>query len=154
MRTVTVLWDPQAERFTATGTHAAYAIDVNAPRLDASQPATGFSPTELLLAGAGACAAWDVIEIMRKRRKPLTGLQVQVEGAQAVGAPHAYERIRLHFTVSGHDLDQAQLRRTLRLSFERYCSVLATIRPDTEIEETIEIVDQPSVEQAETALTA
>jgi putative redox protein len=152
MRTVTIDWDPQSERFSAIGTHPDFVIPVNAPRLDADGPATGFSPTELLLAGAGACAAWDVIGIMRKRRRALTSLAVRVEGHQAEKPPHAYEQIRLHFTVSGPDLELAELRRVLRLSLDRYCSVLATIRPGTLIEETIEIIDVPAV--AGTSLTA
>lgn len=154
MRNVIVEWDPRAERFSAVGSHAAYVIPLNAPRVDAEGHATGFSPTELLLAGAGACAAWDVIEIMRKRRKPLTALSVRVEGHQSVGSPHAYERVRLHFTVSGPNLEHAELKRVLRLSLDRYCSVLATIRPGTQIEESIEIVEVPAADQAGTALTA
>lgn len=144
MRSVTVIWEPHAEQFSATGTHLGHTIEINAPRLDPDAPPTGFSPTELLLAGAGACAAWDVIGIMRKRRRPLTSLAVRVEGHQTQKPPHAYDLLRLHFTVSGHDLDEAELRRVLRLSLDRYCSVLATIRPATKIEETIEIVDVPA----------
>lgn len=154
MRTVAVHWEPETERFTASGTNPAFVIGINAPRLDAEQPSTGFSPTELLLAGAGACAAWDVIGIMRKRRRPLTALQVRVEGHQDEKPPHAYNRIRLHFTVSGERLDHTELQRVLRLSLDRYCSVLATIRPGTQIEESIEIVQVPAADQAGTALTA
>ena len=149
-----VAWDPIAQRFTTSGTNAAFVIDVNAPRTDPTTPPTGFSPTELLLAGAGACAAWDVIEIMRKRRRPLTSLAVRVEGDQTAKPPHAYERVHLHFTVSGPGLEHAELQRVLRLSLDRYCSVLATIRPGTKIEESIEIIDVPAADQAGTALTA
>lgn len=154
MRTVSVSWDPRAERFTASGTNPQYVIDVNAPRLEEGLPATGFSPTELLLAGAGACAAWDVIGIMRKRRRPLTGLTVRVEGHQDDGPPHAYNRVALHFRVTGEGLDLTELQRVLRLSLDRYCSVLATIRPGTRIEQTIEIVNVPAADRAGTALTA
>jgi putative redox protein len=141
MRSVTVTWDPGAERFSASGTHLDHAIEINAPHLERDASPTGFSPTELLLAGAGACAAWDVIEIMRKRRRPLSGLAVRVDGRQADKQPWAYDLLRLHFTVSGQDLEEEELRRVLRLSLDRYCSVLATIRPAARIEETIEIVD-------------
>ena len=30
---------------------------------------SGFSASELLLAAAGACAAWDVVQILRKQRR-------------------------------------------------------------------------------------
>jgi putative redox protein len=154
MRSVTVTWDPDAERFSAVGTQRAHRIEINAPRAKAHEPATGFSPTELLLAGAGACAAWDAIEIMRKRRRPLTGLAVRVDGHQTEKPPHAYDALRLHFSVSGPDLDMAELRKVLRLSLDRYCSVLATIQPAAAIEETIEIVDIPAAAGAARELTA
>jgi putative redox protein len=154
MRVVEVNWEPEAERFTASGTNPAYVIGINAPHLVPDQPSTGFSPTELLLAGAGACAAWDVIGIMRKRRKPLTSIQVRVEGHQDEKPPNAFNRVRLHFTVSGDELDQVELQRVLKLSLDRYCSVLATIRPGAQIEESIEIVQVPARGPAGTALTA
>lgn len=154
MRSVTVAWEPGAQRFSATGSHAQHTIPINAPRLDHEAPTTGFSPTELLLAGAGACAAWDVIEILRKRRRPLRALEVRVDGHQDDRPPHAYERLRLHFTVSGEGLDQAELHRVLRLSLDRYCSVLATIRPGTRIEESVEIIDVSAAGQSGAAPTA
>jgi putative redox protein len=145
MRTVTVTWEPDAERFAAAGTQPGFVITVNAPHLDHGAPPTGFSPTELLLAGAGACAGWDVIDIMRRRRHPISGLEVRVDGLQGDKPPHAYEELRLHFRVTGDSVDEAEVRRVLQLSLERYCSVLATVRSETRIEETLEIV---SPEQA------
>lgn len=154
MRIVDVHWDLDTERFTASGKAPEFVIGINAPRLDPDDPPSGFSPTELLLAGAGACAAWDVIGIMRKRRRPLASLEVRVEGHQDEKPPHAYNRVCLHFTVSGEQLDQAELQRVLKLSLDRYCSVLATIRPGAQIEETIEIVQVPAHPPAGTAISA
>jgi putative redox protein len=139
MRTVTVVWDPGAERFSATGTNVGQHVAMNAPHLDPEARPTGFSPAEMLLAGAGACAAWDVVEIMRKKRRPLHGIEVRVQGRQTERAPHAYDLLKLHFTVTGDGLDEAEVRRVLRLSLDRYCSVLATVRPAAAIEETVEI---------------
>jgi len=154
MRIVDVHWDSETERFTASGKAPEFVIGINAPRLDPGDPPTGFSPTELLLAGAGACAAWDVIGIMRKRRRPLVSLEVRVEGHQDDKPPHAYQRVGLHFTVSGDRLDQAEMQRVLKLSLDRYCSVLATIRPGAQIEESVEIVQAPAPSPAGNALTA
>ena len=41
-----------------------------------------------------------------------------------------------------------QLRRVLRLSLDRYCSVIATFRPGTVIEESIEITQLPEAAAA------
>ena len=141
MRTVMVEWQPDEERFTASGTHHGRTIEINAPHApDSGHPATGFSPTELLLAGAGACAAWDVVEILRKGRQPLLGLDVRVTGEQAPEPPHEYRSISVHFVVRGRALRVASVERAVRLSCERYCSVLATTRGVAHVVSTFEIV--------------
>ncbi len=92
MRTVAISWDASAGRFVARGSHAAHQIHVNAPRrADETRRSTGFSATELLLAGAGACSSWDVVEMLRKRRDDVTSVEVTVEGEQASDPPWPYE---------------------------------------------------------------
>ena len=78
MRTVSISWDPAAEQFHAIGTHRVHEVVINAPEREpapdgAHRPATGFSPTELLLAGAGSCAGWDVVLILRKQLADFAG---------------------------------------------------------------------------------
>jgi putative redox protein len=149
MRTVTLRWDPATETFTGDGTAVGHSILINAPHAVEATPHTGFSPTELLLAAAGACTAWDVISIMRKRRRPLDSLEVRVEGYQSDKPPHAYEVVKMHFIASGTGVDEVELTRVLRLSLDRYCSVVGTFRPNTLIEESIEII--PTAEAAAVA---
>ena len=97
MKIVTIDWDPAAERFVAEGTHRGHRIDINAPRTRPEgagrEGPSGFSASELLLAGAGACAAWDVIEILRKQHEDVRDLNVVVEGEQHDDPPWAYQRI-------------------------------------------------------------
>ena len=102
MRTVSVSWDKEGDRFVALGSHVEHPITINAPRTpDETHGATGFSATELLLAGAGACSAWDVVEIMRKRRAAIASLDVTVEGEQQDDPPWTYRRVALHYRVTG-----------------------------------------------------
>jgi putative redox protein len=136
MRRVTISWDPELERFEAEGTHPGRRIVINGAH-DAEP--TGFSPTELLLAGAGACSAWDVVEIMRKKRRPLDSLVVEVDGEQEPEPPRAYRTLTLRFRASGEGIERAVLERAVRLSIERYCSVLATVRGVAEVRTEIEV---------------
>jgi len=139
MRTVTVSWDKSAEHFTASGTHRGREIVINAPAQPGSgRPPTGFSATELLLAGAGACAAWDVVEILRKRRAQVRELTVTVEGEQQDDPPWTYKRVGLHFRVVCDEMQTAVLARVVRLSIVRYCSVITTIAGVAAIEATVE----------------
>lgn len=141
MRTVSVSWDQEGGRFVALGSHASHPITINAPRAELERRgSTGFSATELLLAGAGACSAWDVVEILRKRRHDITSLDVSVEGHQREDPPWAYELIALHFRVAGEGLSVPVLSRVIRLSIVRYCSVIMTIAAAAAIEATVELV--------------
>lgn len=141
MRTVTVSWDKDDERFVALGTHADRPIVINAPHVPgATNGPTGFSATELLLAGAGACAAWDVVEILRKRRAKVSSLDVTVEGHQQSDPPWTYRRVVLHFRVTCDDMKVSVIARVIRLSVVRYCSVITTVAGVASIETTVELV--------------
>ncbi len=144
MRTVNVSWDKQAGRFTALGKHAGHGVVINAPAqpTEVDPTPTGFSPTELLLAGAGACSAWDVVEILRKRRAHFDALDVVVDGEQAEEAPWAYRQVALHYRITGDGLKVAVLARVIRLSIVRYCSVIATLSGVAAISATVELVDR------------
>jgi putative redox protein len=125
----------------ALGSHAAHPIAINAPRAAGEdRGSTGFSATELLLAGAGACAAWDVVEILRKRRATVESLQVTVEGEQQPEPPWTYSRVALHFRVTCDAMTVPVLQRVIRLSIVRYCSVITTIAAAAAIEATAELV--------------
>jgi putative redox protein len=144
MRTVKVSWDKEAGRFTALGRHPGHDILINAPAPPAEDDPkpTGFSPTELLLAGAGACSAWDVVEILRKRRADVDSLDVAVDGTQADDAPWAYREVALNYRIGGAGLQVAVLARVIRLSIVRYCSVITTIAGVAAISATVELIDR------------
>ncbi len=141
MRTVSVAWDGQAERFTASGTHPGQTIDINAPHEpDSDHPPTGFSASELILAGVGSCAAWDIVEILRKGRQDVTGIDVRVEGTQDAEQPWPYRSIVLHFTIRGRAVSETAVERAIALSTDRYCSAIATVRGVAEIGTSFEVV--------------
>jgi putative redox protein len=140
LRTVTVSWDRAGGRFTASGSDPDQTITINAPRAPGeTRGSTGFSATELLLAGAGACSAWDVVEILRKRRAQITSLDVAVEGEQQVEAPWSYRRVTLHYSIAGEGLRPEVIARVIRLSITRYCSVITTIAGVAAIAATYEL---------------
>jgi putative redox protein len=146
MKVVTVTWQPTLDRFEAHGTHRGQHVLVNAPHDDG--PPTGFSASELLLASAGSCSAWDVVEILRKRRQSVTGVQVEVQGEQAPEHPKAFVRVSLVYRVSGQGLNRTAVERAVELSAERYCPVIATIRGVAEVSTRIELRDALAAEPA------
>ena len=143
MKTVSISLDAAGSRFVAEGTHRGERVPINAPKGEdgASRRPTGFSASELLLASAGACSAWDVLEMLRKRRHALTALDVVVDGVQDEAAPWPYRQITLHFKLSGSGLRPKVIERVIRLACVRYCAVLATVRGVAQIAATMELVD-------------
>lgn len=108
--------------------------------LSGDDPAKGVSPSQMLLIGLSACTAYDVLDIMIKKRKPLTMLEIVADGEQDPEPPWAYKRIHLKYRVSGKDLSEKALSQAVQLSQEKYCSVAATVRGVAEITTEIEMV--------------
>lgn len=101
----------------------------------ASGGGEGPSPTQMLLISLAGCMGIDVVDILKKSRVPLEALRVVVEGDRASEPPRRFETIRLTYHVRGpSDADEAKLERAVRLSREKYCSVLHTLRPDLELD--------------------
>jgi putative redox protein len=108
--------------------------------LSGGDPAMGVSPSQVLLIGLSACTAYDVLDIMVKKRQPLTMLEIEANGEQDPKPPWAYRRIHLKYRVSGNGLTPQALTQAIRLSQEKFCSVAATVRGVSEITTEFEIV--------------
>ncbi len=101
--------------------------------------ATGPSPMDLLLIGVAGCMAIDVRLFLEKGRVPLERLDVRAQGWQRDRSPRHYTRVRLTFQVAGVPPDgRARVERAIRLSREKYCSVLFSLRSDLELETAVE----------------
>ena len=101
----------------------------------------GPRPMELLLAGTGGCAAYDVVLILRRGRHDIRGCQVRLDADRAETDPKVFTRVALHFIVRGRKLNPSQVERVVNLSRDKYCSALATLAHTARIETSWEIVD-------------
>ncbi|MEP7206881.1 MAG: OsmC family protein [Casimicrobiaceae bacterium] len=101
----------------------------------------GMRPMELLLAGAAACTAFDVVHILRKARQPVVDCTVDAEAERAPAEPKVFTRIHLRYAVAGRQLDPHQVERAVKLSKEKYCSATIMLAKSAEITHEISIVD-------------
>lgn len=83
---------------------------------------TGPRPMEMLLMGMGACTSFDVLEILEKSRAGVTDCVASIEAERADAVPAVFTKIHVHFTVSGRNLKENQVKRAVELSAEKYCS--------------------------------
>ncbi len=96
-------------------------------------------PMELLLAGTGGCAAYDVVLILKRGRHQVTDCQVQLQAERADTEPKVFTKIHFNFVVSGRDLPQAAVERAVKLSHEKYCSASAMLEKTAEMTYSVEI---------------
>jgi putative redox protein len=93
----------------------------------------GPRPMELVLMGAGACTAIDVVHILRKARQDVTDCVVELDSERAEEDPKVFTRIRMHYVVTGKGLARNQVERAIKLSKEKYCSATIMLAHSAEI---------------------
>jgi putative redox protein len=99
-------------------------------------------PMELLLAGAGACSAFDVVLILQKARQAVSACDVTLHADRASDDPKVFTKIDLHFQVKGKDLDQNKVERAVKLSHEKYCSATTMLAKTAELTYSIEVISE------------
>ena len=104
----------------------------------------GPRPMEVVLTGAAACTAFDVVMILRKARQPIADCVVEAEAERAPVEPKVFTRIHLRYIVAGHGLDPHQVERAVKLSKDKYCSATLMLAKTAEITYEIDIVDGPA----------
>jgi putative redox protein len=126
---------PNLIRATWAGEHR---FDTGRPdgpvaRLDGSAH-TGQSPPDALLSALAACSGIDLVDILAKRRTPVERLTIDVEGHRREEMPRRFLVLRITYALDGPGIEAVHAERAVALAFEKYCSVAATIAPDTVVE--------------------
>lgn len=98
-------------------------------------------PMETVLAGAGACSAYDVVLILTRGRHDVRGCQVRVQAERADSDPKVFTRIHAHFVVTGRGLNAAAVERAIALSHEKYCSATAMLAKTAQVTHSHELVE-------------
>jgi len=101
----------------------------------------GVRPMELVLMGAAACSAFDVVHILKKARQSIADCTVEADAERATADPRVFTKIHLRFRVAGSSLDARQVERAVKLSKDKYCSATIMLAKTAEITHEIEVVD-------------
>ncbi len=102
---------------------------------------TAVRPTELLLIGLGGCSGMDVVSVLNKKKQDLKGLEINISGKRAQEHPRKFTEIDIEFVVTGHNLSEEAVRRSVDLSMEKYCSVKATLEGCSKITFSYRIIE-------------
>src|SRR5438128_841169 len=125
-----IKWIEKVSFVAETGSGHAVVVD-GAP--DAGGRNLGARPMELVLAGAAACTAFDVVWILKKARQPIVDCVVDATAERAAEDPKVFTRIDLVYRLVGEGLNPAQVERAVRLSKEKYCSATLMLAKTADI---------------------
>ncbi len=82
----------------------------------------GMRPMEMVLLGMGGCTAFDIAQILRKRRREPDLLEIDLEAQRADEVPKVFTSIHLKYRVRGEGITEREVQRAIELSLEKYCS--------------------------------
>jgi putative redox protein len=102
---------------------------------------SGLKPSDLLLLAAASCSMYDVLEILKKQRIYLKDLEVICFGEQLREPPYRFVKVHLSYIAQGNVLPE-KLEKAIKLSQEKYCSVIATIRPGVDLTSEYKIIEE------------
>ena len=98
-------------------------IDMHDPQDKKAQ-----SPMDMVLSAVGSCASVDAVLMMKKKRRTITDLIVEVEGDRNEGVPAFYTDIHMKFILISPDAKEEEFEKVVALSVEKYCSVASSLK--------------------------
>ncbi len=114
-----ITWAGEASFTAETG--SGHRITLDGPPDHGGQN-KGPRPMEMMLLGLGGCTSFDVMSMLKKSRQDVTDCYAELEAERADAIPAVFTKIRIHFVVTGKELKEAQVKRAITLSAEKYCS--------------------------------
>jgi putative redox protein len=121
----TVKWVEGGMSFVAeTGSGHAFVMD---GAVEGGGRNLGPRPMETVLAGTGACTAYDVVLILKRSGQDVTGCKVELKSERATTDPKVFTKIHMHFVVRGRNLKPSLVESAIKLSHTKYCSASAML---------------------------
>ena len=106
----------------------------------AKEEKENLSPMELLLSAIATCAAVEIVSMVKKRRRDFSHIKAEVSGLRAETHPMYYKEIKIKYVIYSKDLQENEAERFISLALEKYCSVGSSIRKDTQIIHSFDII--------------
>jgi putative redox protein len=97
---------------------------------------------ETVLAGTGACTAYDVVVILKKSGQDITGCEVKLTSERADSDPKVFTRIHMHFIVRGRNIKPAMVESAIKLSHNKYCSASIMLAKTAAITHDYELIQE------------
>ena len=138
-----VIWQ-QGLHFSATA-DSGFEVPLGA-EAESGGAEDGFRPLELMAVSLAGCTAMDVISILKKKQQVVTAFEVKVQSDQAQVFPKVFTHSLITYQVTGHNVDEQAVRRSIELSATKYCPAQAMLSKVVPMELRYEIYEGDSPE--------
>jgi putative redox protein len=126
---------PATVQISWTGDHQFEGVRLSggpAIHMDSSGK-TGPSPIDTLLCALAGCTGVDVVDILTKRRTPMSAMSIDVLGERFAGTPGRITKIELVYHIIGAGVERVHAERAIELAVTKYCSVRDSLDPNMPI---------------------
>jgi len=100
----------------------------------------GPRPKPLLMVSLAGCTGMDVVSILEKMKVKLKSFNVKVIGDVNDEHPKKFNEMKIIYEFSGDNLEMDKLKKAVKLSEEKYCGVIATLRNSVKLDFEIKII--------------
>ena len=107
-----------------------------------SSAKTGPSMVDTLLCALASCVSVDVVDILAKRRTPVSSLSVNVKAQRVDSIPRRLASATLNFEIGGRGIERVHAERAIDLAVTKYCSVRESLREDVPVDWTLKLTDE------------
>lgn len=94
---------------------------------DSGGSGAGPSSKELVLFAVAGCTSTDVVDILRKKRSPVTDYEVRVKAEERDEHPRIFTAVHVEYIIYGDGVKKVDVERAIELSRTKYCSVHAIV---------------------------
>lgn len=93
----------------------------------------GLRPKALMLSSLAGCSGLDVAFIIRKMKLEIGSFHIDIQAKLSDSQPQTYEQVDMEFHFFGKTLNEAKLKRAVKLSVDTYCGVMKMFRTFAEV---------------------
>jgi putative redox protein len=112
----------------------------------------GFRPMELMALSLAGCTAMDVISILTKKRQEVNDFRVKVKADRSDQHPKVFTRAKIEYHISGKDIQENAVTRSIELSADAYCPAQAMLGEVIPLELCYLIYEGDKIEDADLVL--
>jgi putative redox protein len=78
---------------------------------------------EMVALGMAGCTGMDVLSILKKKRQQVTEFEVKINAPRSPEYPKVFTSALITYIVTGKNVDEAAVLRSIELSITKYCPV-------------------------------